>query len=289
MIQFNPITPKDRAIFEKYYPYKTIQNAETSFANLCAYSFQYHGEYAIIDDCLVTRIHFIKDKEICYHTPIGEGNKEDIIKKIIEHNEDKKQKITLITDNKTKCEIYEERDFADYLYLREDLQHLKGRKYQAKRNHINKFTSKYQWNYKELNSHNCFDCLPLLDKWKEQASEKTPQHNNDYEKEKKVIEYLFQHFDDLDLYVGAIEVEKQIIAFSIGSKINNNTFDVHIEKADRDYEGAFALINREMATHIPKNYQYINREEDLGIEGLRKAKLSYHPIKIIEKCFVRLT
>ncbi len=289
MIKFNPITAKDREIFEKYYPYKTIQNAESSFANLCAYSFIYNGEYAIIDNCLITRIHFVKDKEICYHQPLGECDKDQIIKKLITDAKEKNQKISIICENKKNCEVREERDFADYLYLREDLQHLKGRKYQAKRNHINKFTSKYQWNYKELNSQNCFDCLPLLDKWKEQASEKTPQHNNDYEKEKKVIEYLFQHFEDLDLYAGAIEVEKQIVAFSIGSKINSNTFDVHIEKADRDFEGAFALINREIATHISDNYKYINREEDLGIEGLRKAKLSYYPIKIIEKCFVQLT
>ncbi len=288
MIEFKPITSKDRKIFEKYYKYKTIQNAESSFANLCAYAFIFNGEYAEIDNNLVTRIHFIKDKEICYHQPLGEGNKEEIIQKLIEDSKEKKQKITIICNRKEKCEIYEERDFFDYLYLREDLQHLKGRKYQPKRNHINKFTSKYQWEFIQLNSQNCFDCLPLLDKWQEKAIEKSPELLSDYEKERKVIEYLFNNFDDLDLFAGAITTENQIVAFSIGSKINDNTFDVHIEKADRDYEGAFALINREMATHIPQNYQYINREEDLGIEGLRKAKLSYYPIKLIEKCFAVL-
>ncbi len=288
MIEFKPITSKDRKIFEKYYKYKTIQNAESSFANLCAYAFIFNGEYAEIDNNLVTRIHFIKDKEICYHQPLGEGNKEEIIKKLIEDSKEKNQKITIICNRKEKCEIYEERDFFDYLYLREDLQHLKGRKYQPKRNHINKFTSKYQWEFIQLNSKNCFDCLPLLDKWQKKALEKSPELLSDYEKERKVIEYLFNNFDDLDLFAGAITTKNQIVAFSIGSKINENTFDVHIEKADRDYEGAFALINREMATHIPKNYQYINREEDLGIEGLRKAKLSYYPIKLIEKCFAVL-
>ena len=157
----------DGEVFEKYYKYKTIQNAESSFANLCAYAFIFNGEYAEIDNNLVTRIHFIKDKEICYHQPLGEGNKEEIIKKLIEDSKEKNQKITIICNRKEKCEIYEERDFFDYLYLREDLQHLKGRKYQPKRNHINKFTSKYQWEFTQLNSKNCFDCLPLLDKWQE--------------------------------------------------------------------------------------------------------------------------
>lgn len=289
MIEFKPITSKDREVFEKYYKYKTIQNAESSFANLCAYAFIFNGEYAEIDNNLITRIHLVKDKEICYHQPLGEGNKEEIIKKLIEDSKEKNQKITIICNRKEKCEIYEERDFFDYLYLREDLQHLKGRKYQPKRNHINKFTSKYQWEFTQLNSKNCFDCLPLLDKWQEKALEKSPELLSDYEKERKVIEYLFNNFDDLDLFAGAITTENQIVAFSIGSKINENTFDVHIEKADRDYEGAFALINREMATHIPENYLYINREEDLGIEGLRKAKMSYYPIKLIEKCFAVLT
>lgn len=289
MIEFKPVRAKDREIFEKYYPYKTFQNAESSFANLCAYSFIYNGEYAIIDNCLITRIHFVKDKEICYHQIIGQGDKTPIIKKLITDAKEKKQKISIICDNKDKCEVFEERDFFDYLYLREDLQHLKGRKYQPKRNHINKFTSKYQWEYVELNSQNCFECLPLLDKWKQQSIETKPELIEDYEKERKVIEYLFNNFDDLDLYLGAIKVENQIVAFSIGSKINSDTFDIHIEKANRDYEGAFALINREIATHIPQNYLYINREEDLGIEGLRKAKLSYYPVKLIEKCFVHLT
>lgn len=283
MIEFKPVTPKDREIFETFYQYKTIQNAESSFANLCAYSFIYNGEYAIIDNCLVTRIHFVKDKEICYNYPIGQGDKEAIVEKLIELSKQNNQKISIICETKNRENIQEERDFFDYLYLREDLQHLKGRKYQPKRNHINKFTSKYQWKFEELNSQNCFDCLPLLNKWKEQATEKSPELDEDYEKEKKVTEYLFENFDDLDLYAGAIKVENTIVAFSIGSKINNNTFDVHIEKADRNYEGGFALINREIATHIPQNYIYINREEDLGLEGLRKAKLSYYPIKLIEK------
>ena len=92
----------------------------------------------------------------------------------------------------------------------------------------------------------------------------------------------------MDLKAGAIKVEEKIIAFTIGSKINNETFDIHIEKADRDFEGAFALINQEFAKRLDPCFKYINREEDLGIEGLRKAKLSYYPIKLIEKYIATL-
>lgn len=295
MIEFKAIKPTDRKIFEQFYTFKTIQNAESSFANLCAYAFIYNGEWAIIDDCLVTRIHFEKNKNICYHYPIGNGCKENIIEKLINLSKENNQKMCVICERKEKkpCfeelfEIKEERDFFDYLYLREDLATLKGKKLQPKRNHINKFISKYNWKFEEITSSNSEECISLLKLWQERAIEKNPELKTDYEKEKRVIEYFFSNFEDLDLYAGAIRVEEKIVAFSIGSKINDNTFDIHIEKADKDYEGAFAIINREMAIHIDKNYIYINREEDLGIEGLRKAKLSYNPIKLIEKYFAIL-
>lgn len=295
MIEFKPIKPKDREIFEKFYRYKTIQNAESSFANLCAYSFIFNGEWAIIDDCLVTRIHFEKNTHICYHYPLGEGDKDKIIEQLINLSKENNQQMSVICERKDRkpCfehhfDIKEERNFFDYLYLREDLQYLKGKKFQPKRNHINKFNAKYKWDYIEINAKNYHSCLFLVDKWKEKAIEKNPELLADYEKEKKVIEYLFSNFDALDLKAGAIKVEEKIIAFTIGSKINNETFDIHIEKADRNFEGAFALINQEFAKRLDPCFKYINREEDLGIEGLRKAKLSYYPIKLIEKYIATL-
>ncbi len=295
MINFQPIEPKDREIFERFYPFKTIQNSESSFANLCAYSFIYNGQWAIIDNCLVTRIHLEKNSHICYHYPLGNGDKDKIIEKLINYSKQNNEKMSVICETKERkpCfehnfNIKEERDFFDYLYLREDLESLKGKKLQPKRNHINKFNAKYKWDYIEINAKNYHPCLSLLNTWQEKAIEKNPELLAEYEKEKKVIEYLFTNFDALDLKAGAIKVEEKIIAFTIGSKINNETFDIHIEKADRDFEGAFAVINQEFAKRLDSSYKYINREEDLGIEGLRKAKLSYYPIKLIEKYIATL-
>jgi hypothetical protein len=86
-----------------------------------------------------------------------------------------------------------------------------------------------------------------------------------------------------DMFGGAIMVEGKMIAFSLGSKVTNDTFDTHIEKANRDYIGSYAIINKEMATNLPQEFTFINREEDKGIIGLRKAKLSYQPYELIEK------
>ena len=98
-----------------------------------------------------------------------------------------------------------------------------------------------------------------------------------------VVIYALHNFDALGLTGGILHVEDKIAAFTFGMPINQNTFGVHVEKADTNIDGAYAMINYEFANHIPEQYIYINREEDLGIEGLRKAKLSYQPAIILEK------
>lgn len=97
------------------------------------------------------------------------------------------------------------------------------------------------------------------------------------------IKKAFSHFNELGLSGGAIYVDKKLVAFCVGEKLNNETAVVHIEKADINYQGAFAMINREYVRNNWKNIKYINREEDLGIEGLRKAKLSYYPEFLVDK------
>ena len=95
--------------------------------------------------------------------------------------------------------------------------------------------------------------------------------------------YALNHFDELGLIGGALLVDGKVIAFTFGAPINHDTFGVHVEKADVDYEGAYTVINQEFASRLPEQFTYVNREEDLGIPGLRKAKLSYNPVILLEK------
>jgi hypothetical protein len=106
--------------------------------------------------------------------------------------------------------------------------------------------------------------------------------------ERKALTYALRHFEELGLQGGMLRVEGKIVAFTYGMPINYDTFGVHVEKADTTFDGSYAMINYEFANHIPEQYIYLNREEDLGIEGLRKAKLSYHPVLRLEKFMAHL-
>jgi hypothetical protein len=174
-----------------------------------------------------------------------------------------------------------DRDYFDYIYLREDLATLRGKKYQAKRNHVNNFVKTYPYKYIEITPELVPECLQLESKWfKANSGGDDEQELND---ERRSMIYALNHCEELGLRGGAICVNHQIVAFSFGAPITYNTFGVHVEKADVNYEGSYAIINKEFAAHLPEKYIYVNREEDLGIEGLRKAKLSYQPTILLEK------
>ena len=123
-------------------------------------------------------------------------------------------------------------------------------------------------------------CLELEEKW---CEEHGCDEAESLEHERKALNFALRHFEELDLFGGTIWVDGEIVAFTYGAPINQDTFGSHIEKADSRVDGAYAIINQEFAKHLPERFKYVNREEDLGIPGLRKAKLSYHPVILLEK------
>ncbi|MEG2789595.1 MAG: phosphatidylglycerol lysyltransferase domain-containing protein [Romboutsia sp.] len=189
-----------------------------------------------------------------------------------------------------KFEYTEERDLFDYVYDAESLRNLGGRKNQKKRNHINYFLKEYEcrFEYKSLEKEHFNECLDLIKKWTINKEE-----NNEFDEgmddELIGINKLFNNYDLLkdDLKVVGIYIDKKLEAFTIGELLNKNMALVHIEKANPDIRGLYPFINQQFIVNEFKNVEFVNREEDLGIEGLRKAKLSYHPCKFIEKYTVR--
>lgn len=177
------------------------------------------------------------------------------------------------------AEILLSRSLSDYIYLTSDLITLSGKKYHQKRNHLNSFLSKYDHDYIPVRVGDT-DAQNLLCK---AASELyVPNGDPDFEDEQIVINELIENFDTLGLVAGIIVCDGEPVAYSIGEKMSEDTALIHIEKANREYSGAYAAINKMFAENEFSDTVFINREEDMGIEGLRKAKLSYKPVRLGE-------
>ena len=184
-----------------------------------------------------------------------------------------------------KFDFINRRDKFEYIYSSSELTNLKGKKYHSKRNHIAKFEKTYDWKYEDINIDNKKKYMDFFEKW-------FSENNNSEDKlntgEYNAIVKAMDNYKDLGLYGGAITVNGQIVACTMGERISNKVFVVHFEKALTDFDGAYALINREFSRVLGKSFKYINREEDLGIEGLRKAKLSYKPAFLISRFDAKL-
>lgn len=174
----------------------------------------------------------------------------------------------------------------DYVYSRESLATLKGKKLHGKRNHINKFLSKYpDYEYRKLNPSMASDCIALYNQWMTEKDEETAKS---LQNEKLSVELALNNMETLGLTGGAIYIEGKLCAFTVGERLHPHMQLIHIEKADTNYEGIFPMINQQYILHECEEVELINREEDMGIEGMRKAKRSYHPLKMIEKHLISL-
>lgn len=173
-------------------------------------------------------------------------------------------------------------DYAEYLYSPEDLIELKGKKYHAKRNHIAKFKRNYQYEFREYVESDYDDVMKLFDIWQENKIDVDKDSREIY-----ALKYMLNFYKELDLKAAVLYVGSEIVAFSLGEVTANNVGIVHFEKANTNYDGAYSMINNLFAEKYFKAVRVINRQEDMGIEGLRKAKLSYYPIGFQEKWLVR--
>jgi hypothetical protein len=175
-----------------------------------------------------------------------------------------------------------DRDNADYVYSASDLIGLKGRKYDGKRNHIKKFKGKYVYEYADITDRLIGDCIKLTETW--YVTKNDPSLEPDVIATKEAL----THFTELGLKGSAIVIDGSVRAFSIAEPLNPDTAVIHIEKYDPAYEGIPQIINQQLCEHVCGAYKYINREQDLGNQGIRRSKLSYNPVFILNKYRVRI-
>lgn len=167
----------------------------------------------------------------------------------------------------------------DYVYNMEDLRTLKGKRLHGKRNHINQFLSRYTYKYVTITPDMFDDCMAIYEEW---LAGKDPAEYGVLG-EQEAIRIGLKHMRELGLVGGGILVDGKLRAFSLGERIDDEMAVIHIEKADASIPGLYPLINKEFVNHTWKDVKFINREEDMGLEGLRKAKLSYFPAYLLEK------
>lgn len=181
-----------------------------------------------------------------------------------------------------------DRDAFDYLYSVEKLAELSGKKLHAKRNHINRFCENLpDWEFEPLTADNRTECRAMEEAWLSAKLNRVEgERQSQLLREHDAVCDGLEHLEKLGLSGGLIRAGGRVVAFSLGSRLGRDVYDVHFEKAFDDIQGAYSAINREMARYVRKRYPevvWIDREDDMGLEGLRKAKLSYHPSRLAEK------
>ena len=179
------------------------------------------------------------------------------------------------------------RDGFDYVYLLEKLILLPGRKLHAKRNHINFFIENNDWTFEPINRENLGECRKMNEEW---YREKGQSCNAGLANERRAVDKCFENYSELGLEGGLLRASGRIVAYTIGEPLNSDTYVIHVEKAFSSIRGAYQMINREFASYIRDNHPhiiYVNREDDTGDKGLRRAKMSYYPDRMIEKYTAR--
>ena len=288
MLNFRQIEINDYEKVSQLFVKSGIENCEHCFATMLVWSKRHNVQIAVEENTVFMRS-FGKE-HIWYLYPRGDMDKAKAIEKIIRDADGKKISIYGIDElnaiflnenfGDEFC-VQDDRDGADYLYKTEDLATLPGKNYQKKRNHVSRFIRENpDYKFVEITSENTSIAKEYIAHWCERYN---TENSWDLVSEQQGIYQLLDNFEKLQLMGAMIETGGNIVAVSIAAAINECMVDVLVEKAWHDVNGAYAIINRDFAANCFSGFELINREDDMGLENLRKAKLSYFPYEIRKK------
>ena len=290
MIDFHRVRPEDFPAYKAVFDTASPRGCEYAFANMCFWGRQ---EIAFLQGCVAIFAHF--EGRSVYGYPIGSGDRREVLRLMLE--DAKERGIPCRIGSLTKADqeeltewypddflIVPDRDGQDYVYDINDLADLKGRKFQRKRNHVNRFRAIHEgYTVEPITRDNMEKARELVFLWYQYHRE---QGHGDYLLEEVALDRAFRRFEELQLEGLILNVDGVPAAMTIGSFMTDDTVDVHFEKAREDIDGAYAAINSEFARYLREKYPnllYLDREDDMGLEGLRKAKTSYNPHHMVEK------
>lgn len=291
MIEFQHLNLSQKSSFDQYLHNCGERGCEYSFVNLYIWGRQ---KAAQVCDHLVFFSQF--NRKSVYLYPVGQGDKCAVLDAIIADAKARGIPCRLVGLTQDDCAELErlfpgkfryhfDRDAFDYVYDIHDLADLKGRKFQRKRNHLNRFRdANPDHALVPITQENLQDVTALVERWYQLRLEQNP--HGDYQMEQAALRKALQQRGDLGLEGLLLYVGGEPVAMTMGSRLNATTFDIHFEKALDITDGAYPAINQGFAAYLREKYpelEFLNREDDLGIEGLRKAKLSYNPHHMVEK------
>ncbi len=281
MLNFQTLTLSDRAWVQEMLYSSNRKGCEYSFCNLFLWMRSF-SQVARAQDVLLCRMEY-KGKRT-YFFPAGRGDLVEAVELLREDAGDAPFTMRGVTEeDKAFLEEHFPQKFTfaplrntfDYRYPVEKLANLAGKKLQSKRNHINRFTENYpNWYTEEITRENLHLCEELTRQWYAQRPEE------DFSAEKAALDTAFRHREELGLEGILLFDGEKPVAFSMGNRITEEMFDVNFEKAHAAVQGAYPMVNREFARRVMAKYpavKFLNREDDMGLEGLRKAKESYYP------------
>lgn len=292
MINFKQITLSDKKVIDASFVGNQYRACDFCFANLFAWNAKFRTVFAIEHRTIFLRFQD-SDGQLYYMMPIGNMPLTDAFDLIIEDAKENKipfqmKGITMrMWDNIQKempdrFRYISDKNNDEYIYLSEKLIKLSGKKLQSKRNHINRFKADNpDWQYFPLTEKKELDeCVKMLDEWEIKSNSAINiTQRYDY----IATRIMLEHFEYLQLRGGAVRVNGKIVAFTIGEPLTVDSFVVHVEKAFGDMNGAYTIINQQFIEHEASDFTYINREEDMGLDNLRKAKMSYYPDILLEE------
>jgi uncharacterized protein len=293
--EFKPIELPDRQVISDYFNRYRPETSELTFTNLFIWRAYYRWEWSILDDRLI----IVSSNESGYEfalPPVGDAPRATVTKSVLSHlagNRGGSPPAVQRADRRLVEElssaggfiIEETREHFDYVYATKDLIELAGRKYHAKRNFVNRFRAEYAFSYEPLGDPHIAACLALADEW---CRVRNCCEDLGLAGEHRAVREALTSFKELALAGGVIVIDGRVRAFTLGEALNPETAVIHVEKADPDIRGLYAMINREFCQQALSGFTSVNREQDLGDEGLRKAKESYYPLRLAEKYRVGL-
>ncbi|RBQ22245.1 hypothetical protein ALNOE001_19690 [Candidatus Methanobinarius endosymbioticus] len=289
-INFKPISLSDKPIFDDYFNKTNFNNAEKNFSNLFMWRNTYEYEYAIINDCLCIKGKLRDSKKPFCHFPYGGCDIKDslsLIKEVFKNEGHGLLIKPLLPEMRKYLEktsedftLIEDRDSFDYIYTSKKLITLSSSKLRNKRRWLKKFRENYDYTYEEINSNNVVEA-------KEFTIDIIKNSNNDID-EILAMEEMFDNLFELNIKGCIIRIGNEIVGVSTGEELTKNTVVIHCERANTNFEGIYNCINQEFCEKQWSDYEFINREEDLGIEGLRQAKLTYCPDLLLYKYIAKI-